>query len=329
MASACYRCGAGLGLFASGEPICARCKAWRDGALRTWVGALEQATADGVFTAEEEAALRQYQGQLGLWDQEVAAYIPQIHRAKALTQAIRGILTPVSSPVILQVGEQAYFCVPATLLEERTYRQYQSGSRGVSVRLMKGVTFRTGSTRGLSVPVSEMVPVAHGTFTITSKRTVFSGHKMVAVPHKKLVSFEAFSDGMRLDFEGRKKPQYFQFADGEFAAAVLTAASSDRGIRPGVGQTAYLYDEDDPGSTVSIYPNDATIRAIADAADAGHDEWAEQTIASMPTVEPGTVVVVGNPGELAVSVQIRSGPMAGIWGYVLATYLNASPLARY
>lgn len=122
-----------------------------------------------------------------------------------------------SSSVFLQNGEIDYFSLPGTLLEERVVsRQMVGGSHGVSIRLMRGVSYRVGQSRGRMESTSGIVPISTGEFAITSQRLVFSGdRKSVNAPYSKLQNLEMFSDGLRFSLTNRQKPIMVQFYKAE------------------------------------------------------------------------------------------------------------------
>lgn len=205
-----------------GRKICGECQRRVKDALAKYERYLEQMLEDHCLIPEEEHRLTQFQRQLGLTDEDLAPIKPKLERARMLSAIIMGNLPVVEVPLILKQGEVCHFAAPATLLEERTRREYVSGSRGVSIRIAKGVYYRIGATKGYSVPVREIVPVDNGTFYITNQRCLFVGNsKTLSVPHRKLVSYEAYQDGLQLHYEGRRRSQYFKLDDGELAAVIL------------------------------------------------------------------------------------------------------------
>lgn len=82
------------------------------------------------------------------------------------------------SGIQLQRGELDYFSHSAKLLEERVVRsQYGGGSQGISFRLMRGVSYRVGQSRGSIQSERAMVPISHGDFIITNQRLIFVGDR--------------------------------------------------------------------------------------------------------------------------------------------------------
>jgi hypothetical protein len=160
-------------------------------------------TGDTV-TPDEAQHLKKIQQLLRLSDNELGPLASRITRAEALGRIDAGILPEVTNPPVnLQFGEKAYFVVSAQLLEERVVgRRYEGGSSGVSFRIMKGISYRVGASRGRSVSVRGVVPVSSGWFCITSQRLIFSGNaKSFAVDRKKVLSTQMHSDGIAVAAE--------------------------------------------------------------------------------------------------------------------------------
>ena len=88
------------------------------------------------------------------------------------------VLDPDGLRLILKSGEIAHLSTSAALYKWQSVRQYKSGAQGFSFRVMKGVYYHTGRTKGRSVIVGEnLVPDDDGTLTLTNRRAVFSGRK--------------------------------------------------------------------------------------------------------------------------------------------------------
>lgn len=85
-------------------------------------------------------------------------------------------LTPIAyDDLALKEGEEVYLAVPAkTYTSKEKITRYEGGHSGVSVRVAKGVTLRTGSQK--AKPVRETVNTYHsGDYVVTNKRIVFAG----------------------------------------------------------------------------------------------------------------------------------------------------------
>jgi hypothetical protein len=117
------------------------------------------------------------------------------------------------SGINLQRGEIDYFSIAADMLEERVVRSnYVGGSRGVSIRLVKGVSYRVGQSRGHIESERALVSVSSGQLTITNQRLIFTGdRKSVNAPLPKIMNLEMFSDGLRFSLTNRQRPVTLRF----------------------------------------------------------------------------------------------------------------------
>jgi hypothetical protein len=82
------------------------------------------------------------------------------------------------APILLKKGEFAILVITSIGLVEmgREGGSYQGGSQGVSLRVMKGVSYRVGGHKGTFVPAPELLKIVdQGTAVITNQRVVFQG----------------------------------------------------------------------------------------------------------------------------------------------------------
>lgn len=94
----------------------------------------------------------------------------------AVQQLDVNTLTPITyDDLALKEGEEVYLAVPAkTYTSKEKVTRYEGGHSGVSVRVAKGVTLRTGSQK--AKPVRETVyTYHHGDYVVTNRRIVFVG----------------------------------------------------------------------------------------------------------------------------------------------------------
>ncbi len=95
-------------------------------------------------------------------------------------QTFEGVVGP-EVPVLLKKGERAFMVGRgASLIEpRRPPGHWEGASTGMSFRVMKGVSYRVGQSRGHFVQDSERpTAIDQGTATITSQRVVFQGAKV-------------------------------------------------------------------------------------------------------------------------------------------------------
>ena len=88
---------------------------------------------------------------------------------------------------------------------------YEGGSRGVSFRLMKGVSFRVGNYKGHYIK-KEIIDKTTGTIYLTNKKIVFSAIKNSSVVKYSDIINLNIADNM-LQIQTEKKTYLFQIVD--------------------------------------------------------------------------------------------------------------------
>lgn len=122
-------------------------------------------------------------------------------------------------PFLFQKSEKPIWCFQnVEYYEQKTRTEYVGGSHGISVRLAKGLYYRTSSYRGRPVKIEEMKYAGTGSLVITSKHIYFgSDLKKFKIPFRKIISITPYNDGIGLHKEGvSAKPQIFKNVDSWF-----------------------------------------------------------------------------------------------------------------
>lgn len=121
--------------------------------------------------------------------------------------------------IVLRQGEKLYFAAGSNVIEERVVdRQYIAVSQGMSFRIMKGVSYRVGATKGRVHTVKGMVPVSSGTLAVTDRRLVYVGDsKSLNTPFDKLLDVHLYKDGLRFSSTTRQKPVVIEFHNPDLA----------------------------------------------------------------------------------------------------------------
>ncbi|MHA1309032.1 MAG: hypothetical protein ACTSQN_17310 [Candidatus Heimdallarchaeota archaeon] len=149
------------------------------------------------------------------YDEEQALIAEEQSEIQELEKILNGDLssvTPIANPPVLMKKNETAFIVlrNINLYEERTKQQYVGGSRGVSFRVAKGVSFRVGGFKGQRIPVTEQKHIDTGDLVVTNKRVIFSGfNKNSSFPLTKLLNVEEYSDGISISREGKQKKEYY------------------------------------------------------------------------------------------------------------------------
>lgn len=108
--------------------------------------------------------------------------------------------------------------------EQKTRTQYVGGSQGVSIRIAKGLWYRTNAFKGERVQTSETVHIDTGYFGVTNKHLYFSGAKKgIRINYGKIVAFKPYLDGIGVQKDGvNAKTQSFITNDAQFTYNLIT-----------------------------------------------------------------------------------------------------------
>lgn len=121
--------------------------------------------------------------------------------ASAINEINAGRLPKLNvTTIMLAPGEVCHYVDKACLITKKTLRHYRNRNQGMSFRVMKGVTYRTGG--GETHPIEEEVPVFTGGYLyFTNQRVIFVARDKAF--EKKLNSLTAvtpYSDALTLQF---------------------------------------------------------------------------------------------------------------------------------
>ena len=103
---------------------------------------------------------------------------------------------------------------------------YTGSSRGVSVRVARGVYYRTGGLRGQRHVEEGREHTDSGRLIVTTKHVYFVGTKhRFRVRHDRVVHYEPFQDGFALTRDrANARPEQFGGMDGWFVYNLLMNA---------------------------------------------------------------------------------------------------------
>jgi uncharacterized tellurite resistance protein B-like protein len=176
--------------------------------------------ADGELSEKEIEILKDIQDELELSD-ELVRYEERIRPYEyVLNIRKNGELPPLEVSItgtnfVLKKSEKIHYLHAVTMKELKTVTVgYKRGSRGVSIRIVKGVSFRVGASRGHLVKEDQLLPTSSGILIVSNKRLFLQpapGNKPVTIPINKIASYSTYSDGIELYKEGREKAYFFIF----------------------------------------------------------------------------------------------------------------------
>jgi len=207
----CARCGEALGLLSS---TCKGCERRKGEALNHWRYAFQQSIADRYLSDEEEHGLKTLQVSLGLTDADLAAELPALLRAKAVSHALAGRTPPVNTAgLFLEQGEWGVYSCAATEYVQVQTQHVVHGSSGFGVRLAPGVVFNTGgaTSRVVNNYHTQGVPT---TVMLTNYRISTRTHGGIShLGLREIDSYDYFANAVRIYSHGRSRDLAMQEPD--------------------------------------------------------------------------------------------------------------------
>jgi hypothetical protein len=184
--------------------------------------------ADDLLSAEEEEAFGEVTDALGITDVDFQTTFADVRNRLVVARMNDGRLNVIEEPhVMTKQDEVVHLETAAQLMKETAVREWRGGTQGVSFRIAKGVSYRTGAIRGRSVVVgTEMKVVDEGILAVTSQRVAYMGNKTMELQYRKLMNIDVFSDGVRIHVSNRQNAPLFRLGKGlgEVVAATVNAA---------------------------------------------------------------------------------------------------------
>ncbi len=123
------------------------------------------------------------------------------------------VYEPGASQLNLKKEEVVHFACPTILKETRVVNLgYEGGSHGVSLRLMKGVSYRVGSHRGHLRKEEQLVETSRGYLVLTNKRVIlnpYQGKKAVNISLSKILTYNCYDNALEIYKDGREKGFFF------------------------------------------------------------------------------------------------------------------------
>lgn len=188
---------------------------------------------DGILTTEEEDKISKFKTHYN-FEQNVIdknGSLQKVVKAAILREILDGQIPETklniqgNLPFLLPKNENVIWIFQnVDFYEQRTRTVYQGKTQGVSVRIAKGLYYRTGSFKGNPVKIEEMKYISRGLVALTNKQIYFaSSAKNFKVPYNKIVTIDPYEDGVGLQKDGANtKPQVFKGLDGWFTYNLIS-----------------------------------------------------------------------------------------------------------
>lgn len=195
--------------------------------------AVETFLDDGIISNEEEEKISNYTKYFNL-EQNVLnknGSFEKVAKGLILNDISQGKLPENrlnisgNSPFLLDKGETLIWAFQTVeFYEQRSKTTFEGKSQGISIKIAKGVYYRTGHFKGNPVTTTQMTLIANGMLALTNKNIYFaSTSKSFKIPYAKLISMTQYSDGIGLQKDGANaKPQIFKGLDGWFTYNVIS-----------------------------------------------------------------------------------------------------------
>ena len=108
------------------------------------------------------------------------------------------------APILLGKNESILWTYSdVNLYSEKITKEWVGRSSGYSVRIIKGVYYRTGQMRGKPVEHSSMELSGTGSLYVTNKNLIFqSQEKGLKIPFTKIIGISPYSDGIEVHKDG-------------------------------------------------------------------------------------------------------------------------------
>ena len=193
--------------------------------------AAENFMKDGLLNDQEENLIRSFAHSFNLSiDNLPAKYkdsdLAKIAEMTVLKDFAKGVLpsTFVQLPILLSKNESLLWTYNnVNFYQEKVEKEFVRNSGGFSFKVMKGVYYHTGRSKGHPIEHKYMEKVATGDLFVTNQNLIFySTEKGVKIPYKKLVGITPYSDGIEVLKDGNSKRIIFQGFDSWFVMNLLS-----------------------------------------------------------------------------------------------------------
>ena len=204
----------------------------REVLVRGWETAVQGALEDGVISEDEEAALSRYLDYFGIEQAQAdrSGALTTLVKAGAIRDVTEGTIPQRQNiqsriPFNLMKSEKLVWMFQnVAYLEDVTRREMHGSSRGLTIRVARGIYYRPSAFKSRVVEWDETVRLDTGLMGLTTKHIHFAGDtKRFRVRYDRIVAFEPYSDGIGIMREAQTaKPQTFITNDGWFTYNMAT-----------------------------------------------------------------------------------------------------------
>ena len=190
---------------------------------------LDIALADSYLSEKEEADIKQFLALAAYNLQADSILNRKLSQAIIIRNLLQKNVTPMftTSPVLTSKNEVIIWYDEEEIKTTKMVRQYHAGSRGVSVKVAKGVYVRLGASKGHSESKEVLTSLGLGHVVITTKNVYIGAKLNKKIPLSKILSLEPYKNYLIIWAENnRGKPIYIMTKDAQFYANAITNAEN-------------------------------------------------------------------------------------------------------
>lgn len=199
----------------------------------SWDRAVEFALDDHILSEVEEKRLDAIAIFLGLREIESRPVYETYKHGKLLRILSQGKLPTIQLdgmlPIPLASNERLVYKFDDVYYSNIvTESHFVGGSRGVSIRVCKGMSYRLGNFRGHTEKTDRVNHVGSGELYVTTKSLAFvSPSVSMRIPFNKIAGFTPIRNGFIFYRTNKNaKPEQFEFWDGWFPCNLVSIVSS-------------------------------------------------------------------------------------------------------
>ena len=195
--------------------------------------AVEKLLNDGILTKKDEENIVNFRDQLNLTQNilDQNGSLQKIAKASIIREITEGNVPEVRLDVqghipfnFMKSEQLIWLFQDVDFYEQRTNTHFQGGHAGVSMRVAKGLYFRTGGFKGQPVKTEETKYIDTGSLCLTNKHLYFaSSLKNFRIQYGKIITLNPYLDGIGLQKDGvSSRPLIFKNLDGWFSYNVIS-----------------------------------------------------------------------------------------------------------
>lgn len=188
---------------------------------------------DGIIDKQEEACIARFIQFTGMPQSALNTThaLDNVVQSRIIQDILQGnpikqVITVAGNfPFMLAKNETLIWLYRnVTLHEQKTKREYVGRSRGLNIRVAKGVYYKTGGFKGSPIETNYMQKIGVGSVCFTDKNLYFSSmEKSLKVPYEKLISIESYSNAIGIQKDGtNSKPIFLEGVSSWFCYNVIS-----------------------------------------------------------------------------------------------------------